>query len=311
LLATFESILPIFLLIVAGGLLKRSPLIDRTAWAGLEQLGFWFLYPALLFVTIANADFSGLELNAMMSALLLAIAVMCVATYALWPLLDRAGLVSASEFSSIYQTAIRWNGFMALAIAQKIFPPAGAAVVALVMAVIIVPINVATVFVVTSFADRSANWSKVARGIATNPLIIGSGTALLVRLIPGGLYGPVNETLKLVGEAAIGAGLIAIGAALKPADILRPRFAVWLPVALKLVVFPALIIGLASAFGVTGIQLGYVALCAAVPTALNGYLLARQLGGDAELYAAVTTVQTALSFFTIPAVLWTVAYIAG
>ncbi len=46
------------------------------------------------------------------------------------------------------------------------------------------------------------------------------------------------------------------------------------------------------AFGVTGVQLSYLALCGAVPTAMNGYLLARQLGGDAELYAAVTTLQT-------------------
>jgi malonate transporter len=32
-----------------------------------------------------------------------------------------------------------------------------------------------------------------------------------------------------------------------------------------------------------------LALCAAVPTAMNGYLLARQMGGDAPLYAAVAT----------------------
>lgn len=32
----------------------------------------------------------------------------------------------------------------------------------------------------------------------------------------------------------------------------------------------------------------YLALSAAVPTAMNGYLLARHLGGDAELYPAAT-----------------------
>ncbi len=36
---------------------------------------------------------------------------------------------------------------------------------------------------------------------------------------------------------------------------------------------------------------------------MNGYLLARQMGGDAPLYAAVATLQTAVSFITIPAVL--------
>ncbi len=44
---------------------------------------------------------------------------------------------------------------------------------------------------------------------------------------------------------------------------------------------------------------------------MNGYLLARQMGGDAELYAAVTTLQTVVSFLTIPAVLAISAQFAG
>jgi malonate transporter len=310
-LATFEAILPIFLLIVGGNLLRRTPLINEGAWAGLEQMGFWFLYPALLFITIVKADFSGLALDAMMVALLVSVALMCALTYSLWPVVDRLGLTRHGEFSSIFQTAVRWNGFMALAIAEKIFPPAGAAVVALVMAVIIVPINIASVFVVTKFADRASNWPTVFRRLATNPLIIASLAGLLVRLLPNGLYGPLLETFDLVGRAALGMGLISIGAGLRPTDMLTFRTAVWLPVVLKLAVFPVILIALALTFGVTGQQLAYLALCAAVPTAMNGFLLARQLGGDAELYATVTTLQTAVSFLTIPAVLGLTAYIAG
>jgi predicted permease len=44
---------------------------------------------------------------------------------------------------------------------------------------------------------------------------------------------------------------------------------------------------------------------------MNGYLLARQLGGDAELYAAATTLQTVIAFFTIPMVLAVTAQLAG
>ncbi|MDH6229473.1 malonate transporter [Mesorhizobium soli] len=310
-LAAFESILPIFLLILGGNWLRRLPLIDPGAWIGLEQIGYWFLYPALLFVTIYNADFSGLELNAMMMALAAALVAMLAITCGLWPLLDRTGLVKRTEFSSIFQTAVRWNSFMALAIAQKMFPPAGTAVVALVMAIIIIPLNLATVLLVTRFADRNANWRKIGRDMAINPMILGSLAAILFRCLPFHLYGPLNQTLGLVGNAALGMGLLAIGAGLRLGDLWRPRVALFLPVMLKLALFPALLVGAAVAFGITGSQLSYLALCAAVPTAMNGYLLARQLGGDAELYAAVTTVQTAASFLTIPAVLSLTAQITG
>ncbi len=308
-IATFESILPIFLLIAAGHVLRRIRLVDDAAWPGLEQLGYWFLYPALLFVTIYNADFSGLAWNGMLAALAVAIVATGAGTALLWLPLHRFGLATAGEFSSMFQTSVRWNGFMALAIADKIFPQEGAAVVALMMAFIIVPINIESVIVVSRFADRTANWSRILRTIALNPLILASLAGLALRFLPLGVYEPFNQTLDLVGRAALGMGLLTIGAGLRPADVLRPRVPVLLPVVIKLIVFPALLVSLAWAFGVDGHQLRYLALCAAVPTAMNGYLLARQLGGDAELYAAVTTVQTAASFFTIPAVLAITGYV--
>lgn len=309
--ATFESILPVFLLILVGNLLRRTPVFDDATWPGLEKLGFWFLYPTLLFITIAEADFRGLALDVMMIALAAAIVTMCAILFVCWKVFGAAGLVSAGQFSSIFQTSLRWNGFMAFAIAEKIFPPEGSAVVALVMAVIIIPINLASIFVLARFSDQGARWGNVLWKVVTNPLILASLAAVLVRLVPGGLYAPLAETLDLVGRAALGMGLVVIGAGLKPGDLVRPGFATVLPVVLKLAVFPALLLGIAMALGLDGMQLQYLALCAAVPTALNGYLLARQMGGDAELYAAVTTLQTVASFVSIPAVLAISAQFAG
>ncbi len=309
--ATFESILPIFLLILVGNLLRRAPVFDAATWPGLEKLGFWFLYPTLLFITIAEADFGGLALDVMMIALAASIAAMCLLLFAVWKVFGASGLVTTGQYSSVFQTSLRWNGFMAFAIAEKIFPPEGSAVVALVMAVIIIPINLASIFVLARFSYQGARWENVLWKVATNPLILASLAALLVRLVPGGLYGPLAETLDLVGRAALGMGLVVIGAGLRPGDLLKPGFATVLPVILKLAVFPALLIGIAVALGLSGMQLQYLALCAAVPTAMNGYLLARQMGGDAELYAAVTTLQTVVSFLTIPAVLAISAQFAG
>ncbi len=41
-------------------------------------------------------------------------------------------------------------------------------------------------------------------------------------------------------------------------------------------------------------------ILASVPAAMNGYVLAKKMGGDAELYASTLTVQTVLSFLTVP-----------
>ena len=200
---------------------------------------------------------------------------------------------------------------MALAIAQKIFPPEGMAVVALAMAVIIIPLNIVSVFVVTRFADKPMEWRKLLWTMATNPLILPCIAAIAMRSMPFGLYEPINETLQIAGQAALGLALLAIGASLRLSELLRRRLALVLPVVLKLLAFPLVLIAIALAIGVRGDDLVYLTLITAVPTATNGYLLARQLGGDAELYAAVTTLQTVVSFFSIPAMLGLAAQFGG
>jgi predicted permease len=143
----------------------------------------------------------------------------------------------------------------------------------------------------------------VFRATARNPLIIGVLAGIVLRLLPGGLYAPFSETVGLIANAAIGLGLISLGAGLRPADLLRLRGVIWLPVLLKLAVLPALLCFVALAFGVQGQHLVYLVLVGSVPTAMNGYMLARQLGGDAEFYAAVTTLQTVLAVVTMPTAL--------
>ena len=309
--AIFESILPIFLLIVAGHLLRRAPLMDEAGWRGLDQLSYWVLYPGLLFATVSGADFSALSLDAMFAVLLGAVFVVAAMVLATWPVWRATGASTRAEFSSIFQTAIRWNGFVALAVAQKLYPPEASAVVALAMAVIIIPINIMSVSVVSRFGHGGARWGDVFRAMAKNALIVAVAAGLLVRLLPSGLYGPVDRGFELLGQAAIGMGLLSIGAGLRPADMLSARPAVWFPVVVKLAVMPALMCGMGMAVGLTGLPLVYVVLCGSVPTALNGYMLARQLGGDAGFYAAVTTIQTVLAVLTMPAALTLAAYAAS
>ncbi|GAB4352069.1 MAG: AEC family transporter [Oricola sp.] len=310
-LTIFAAILPIFLLIVFGQALRHLPMFTVEFWRGLDVMGFYVLYPALLFVTIVRADFSALTFDVIVVALLAAGFATAVATLAAWPLMrDRIGL-SRPAFSSVFQTTVRWNGFLAFAVAEKLFPPEGAAMVALVMAIMIIPINVESVAVVAWFTEKTPKYGAVARKIAVNPLILAATAALVVRALPFSIPAPLMAMLDLVARAALGMGLMAIGAGLRPQDALRPNAAALLAVASKLVVYPALVIGIALLLGLSGGQLAYLALCASVPTAMNGYVLARQMGGDAPLYATIATVQTAFSFLSIPAVLAVVSQLSG
>ncbi|AKI01004.1 putative permease [Hoeflea sp. IMCC20628] len=306
----FESILPIFLIVVLGVALRRAPFIDHSVWPGLETIGYYVLFPSLLFLTLATADFSSIELGTVSLVALIAVAVVTVLLIALHPLARARGMSDAS-YSTLFQTSSRWNSFIALAIAEKLAGPSGLALVALVMAVIIIPLNFINVIVLVWYGTGGRSMATLVKRIAGNPLILGCVAGMIVNALPFGIYQPLEQAIDLIARSALGLGLLMVGAGLKLNDALRPGPAVLAPTALKLIVFPLIMTGLALAFGLTGEPLIIVVLCASVPTAMNGYLLARQMGGDAPLYAAVTTVQTVASFLTIPAVMWAVAQIAG
>lgn len=309
-LVIFESILPVFLLVVLGALLKRWRLIDRDMWNGLEQLGFFVLFPCLLFTTLANAEFSGIAAGSVAIGSIGSITFIALILALAWPLFRAAG-VSGATFTSVFQTSTRWNAFIALAIAEKLYGPQSLALVALVATLIIIPINFYNIGMLVWFGGGTRNLKTFTQKIVTNPMIIGSVLGVAVNLMGIRIYTPLMQTAELVASTSLSLGLIMVGAGLKLADALKPRALALLPVVMKLVVMPLVMTGAAYALGMRGEPLLTIAMGASVPTAMNGYVLAKQMGGDAPLYAAVATLQTIASFFTIPMVLAATAYLAG
>jgi len=298
-LIIFESVLPIFLVIAFGAVLKRVPLFSEAFWAGLNQLGYYVLFPALLVTTLARADFSTLDAGRIGWVALLAVAAITALSIALWPILKRTGL-NRPAFTSVFQTTTRWNAFVALAIADKFAGLEGMAVISLMMTATIVPLNIINVLVLVLFSEGKTNVMVMVRNVITNPLIIAALVSIVINVLGIPIYDPLYAALDLMARAALGMGLLLVGAGLVISDALKPKPMVLLPTALKLILFPLVTYALATALGVTGMPLTVMVLGASVPTAMNGYVLARQLGGDARLYSAVVTVQTVVSIITLP-----------
>lgn len=306
----FESILPIFLLVVLGVVLKRVPLVDRSVWRGLEEIGYFVLFPALLFLTFYRADFSGLALGSLAAGCLVTVVGLFLILVISVPLFRSRG-ISLAEFTTVLQTITRWNAFVALATADKLFGETGLTLMALIMAFVVLPINFGNVALMVWYLSPSPNLGAFARRLWSNPLILACCAGLAMRFSGFAIYPPLEQAIDLVASAALGLGLIVVGAALRIRDTVRPRLLSILCTFAKLLVYPLVSTATCWVFGVRGEALVIVALYGCVPTAMNGYLLARQLGGDAPLYATIATLQTAASFVTIPLVLYLATYVAS
>src|SRR5215475_12521780 len=104
------ALLPVFILILIGVILKRTLMRLETQWNGLEQLTYYVLFPMLLIQTLIKADLSKVPIAGVGGALLVAMLIVSIVCLVLRPLLARNG-VDGPAFTSVFQGAIRWQTY--------------------------------------------------------------------------------------------------------------------------------------------------------------------------------------------------------
>lgn len=293
---------PIFALILLGLGLRQFGFPGDGFWPAAERLTYFILFPALLVHRLALSrlgDYAVLPVTGVIVALLL---TMTALVYALRPWLTLDG----PAFTSVYQGAIRFNTYVGLAVVLAVFHTEGGTMAALVMAIMIPLINVLCVLTLSTHANGSATVSGVLGGLMTNPLILGCLVGIGLNLSGIGLPWGSAAVLEILARAALPIGLLAVGAGLRLEGLARPGLLVAVS-GLKLLALPALAALLCQLFQPGTLETAILITFAALPGASTAYILARQMGGDAPLIAAIITVETALAMITLPAVLvWVV-----
>lgn len=304
-LLVFEAIVPVFAIVVLGFGLRKSGFVAADQWNTVEDLCFYVFFPALLAKTMIEADLAEVGSGPFTLTLILFLAVMAGAVLAAWPILRSTIKTLPGQFTTIFQTSTRWHGFIALAIVLNLYGTDGTALVAIVFAVMVPTLQVTNILVLAAFSStEQPSVKKIAKMIVTNPIIWGISIGLIVNFVDVPVWNPIMSMLDLLGRSALGASLLVLGAGLSIKAALNPSKELLVGVISKLLFSPLVMFGATMIFGITGLERSVLLICAAVPTAMNGYVFARKMGGDAPLYATISTVQTVFSFFTIPLVIW-------
>lgn len=303
-LSVINALVPVFLIIVVGALLKRSPIFGETTWTGFENLCYFVLFPVLLIKTLATANLGSAEILRFSSALLFAIFAMSCLMLAIYPLLKHRFGVLPAAFSSLLQGTTRWHGFIALSIVGLLYGDDGVTYMAIAMAVIIPPVNIINVLVLTRFAQEQKRLRDVLHRLLTNPFIIACVVGAALNLSGLGLPTPFYAIFDILGGGALGLGLLTVGAGLQLRKIRDHHGQVLFGSLLRLLGMPLLMYSGCLMLDVQGLGLTVAVLTGAVPTAASSYVLARQMGGDAPLMANLITAQVLLATLTLPVMIW-------
>ena len=264
------ALLPVFLLIALGFILKRSLMRLDTQWHGLERLTYYVLFPMLLIQTLVKADLTKVPVGGVGGALFLSALAMSLLCLALRPLLARRA-VDGPAFTSIFQGATRWQTYVALAVSGNLYGDTGLALASVAMVAIIPLVNVFSVSVLAHYASpKKQSVRAIVMTVVRNPLIwaCAIGLALNVTHIP--LPKIWHEVADALSRSSLAIGLLVTGAGLHLEGMFRPSLAASVAVFLKLVLMPLIGATLALWFGLSGPNLAIVTACSAVPGPPDG-----------------------------------------
>jgi malonate transporter and related proteins len=290
---------PVFALLVLGTMARRYGFPGEAFWPLAEKATYFVLFPVLLVARLSQADIAGVSIGGIAAAVLLLLLCGSLLCYATRPLikLDGAG------FTSLYQGGMRFNTYVGLGAVAALYGESGLAVSAVIIAFMIPLLNVFCVLVFSFHAQGAAGLKPVLQNLVRNPLILASVLGMLLNYSGIGMPAMILPVAELLGQMALPLGLLAVGAGLSLKALRSAGPALLMASVIKLLLFPLLALGLAQLLSLGEQTRALLVLFAALPTASSAYILARQLGGDAPMMAAIITGQTLLSVITIPLML--------
>ena len=290
-----DPILPIFAVMVVGFILCRTKLFDEATAKSVNKFVFFIATPALIFSIVSNIPFGQLDLQALGMYLCAQVIIYAVTTILVYRLLSR----EIEEALLLGMTAIFVNHvFFVLPIAERVYGATAAQPVAGIILVDVIWFC-GTVLAIELLQTKSTSLLKVFGLLASNPFLIAASLGVLSWIDRSAITQGIFTYANFVGAAAAPAALFALGIVLASNSLRPVGMATWTVVSLKLVVHPALIIGLTSIVAISSIWKDTVLLVAAGPCGAMPFVIALKYGVKTDTIAKAILFSTLFSLFTL------------
>lgn len=298
LLFTADIVAPIFFIVFLGYLLKRVRLIDDAFINTASKLVFVITLPALVFMSIARTDFHAVfnpqQLGFVVAGTLFSFA-------ALW-ITAKQWITKPKDLGVFIQGGFRSNyGIIGLAVSFNLFSDSGLAQASLLLALVIPLFNVLSILALTIPAHQSgsSSISSTFGEILKNPLIIAVVLALPFSYFGFQLPELVQKTGRYFANLTLPLALLAIGGSLNLASLRSTSApATWATVS-KLIFMPLILTLAAWVYGFRGQDLTMLMILFGCPTAAASFVMAKAMGGNAELAANIILMTTLGSVITL------------
>lgn len=305
--STLSVVLPVFALILAGWLARRTGVLGPHATTELSRFVVYLALPALLFDIVAHAQWADLWRPGFIGAFGLGAGLTFGLALAIGLPRGRSLADAAIDGLNAGYANTGFLGFplMLAALGREAMGPT---LVATILTVCVI-FAIAIVLIEISQQDEphpARLALKVGRSLLGNPLLVAPALGTFVPATGLTMPVPADRFLTLLGGAASPCALVALGLFLaeRRGAAGADRRSVALLVGLKLVLQPLLTWVLATAvFGLPPMLTQTAILLAALPTGTGPFMLAELYRRDATVTSGVVLISTLGSVLTLSGVL--------
>lgn len=307
----FATVIPIFVIIVLGWVARRRGFITADFLEPANRLVYYLALPALIFTSIARTNFSK-QFDAKVLLLTLVAAAL---VYLFAEILARVAKMAPARISAYVQCSGHGNlGYIGLPIALYYLGQDGLAKASIICGFLMILQNVLSVLSLQlhNRGDVAALSGRALLGkLLGNPVIVGAMGGIAVSALSLPLPKVVLRCLDILGGLAPPTALLLIGASLSLQLFRTSRLPAFSAVLCKLLLLPGLGITFFIVFHVQPIDYLPAIILLASPTATVAYVMAREMGGDADFSVAAISVSTLCSAATFMFWLALIAELAG
>ncbi|MCX7707377.1 MAG: AEC family transporter [Anaerolineae bacterium] len=305
-------LLPIFAVVAAGALLRRTGFVPAGFFHQTNRLVYWVAIPCYLFYKTAEATIEGAAAVRVFLVILAGMLGTLVLGYGVAWLRKLPRRATGAFVQGAYRGNLAYVGLpvvlLAFSSSNGRFDQDVPSLAVLAIALMIPIYNLAAVLVLVAGQEADGRrWGtrlqQLGWRLATNPLLLSCVAGLIVLAAGWQLPTPIRRTCETIGDMTTPLALMGIGSALTFRH-LRDRWQdAGLVALLKLAASPLIGLLAATRLGLSLAELRMALIFLATPTATASYVMAQQLGSDDALTADIVVLTTALALPALAVVL--------
>ena len=296
LILSFNVVLPIFLCILLGYFLRRIHMVDTPSLNVMNKLCFKVFLPIYLFNNIATTNLAAAFNGKLLATAYLGVTAQFILLMLLIPRLEKENPRRGVLIQAMFRSNFALFGLplaLSLCGTEKVGPTS-------ILVGFTVPLfNILAVVSLESFRGEKPSVKKMAKGIATNPLIIASLIGILFNLLDFSLPSAVQKSVNDLGGVAPPLSLVALGGSFTVSKVKEYKKQLTIGVLGRLVFSPLLMVGVGILLGFRNELLIPLLIMSGAPTAVSSFPMAQQMDGDGELAAGLVVFTSGLAILSM------------